>query len=98
MEKEPDSMATVQMKADYAASEVYSTASEAPPVSVFHLAPIQSLWFQCGYMYVAYKIAESNYSFLCVSHTIWLKLYDDDKLTRCACEQGEPHTSYSIYG
>lgn len=33
MEKEPDSMATVQMKADYAASEVYSTSSEAPPVS-----------------------------------------------------------------
>lgn len=33
MEKEPDSMATVQMKSDYAASEVYSTAgSEAPPV------------------------------------------------------------------
>jgi len=32
MEKEPDSMATVQMKADYAASDVYSTAgSEAPP-------------------------------------------------------------------
>lgn len=38
MEKEPDSMATVQMKADYAASEVYSTASEAPPVSVFYLS------------------------------------------------------------
>lgn len=35
MEKEQhDSMATVQMtKADYAASEVYSTTSEAPPVS-----------------------------------------------------------------
>lgn len=34
MEKEQhDSMATVQMKADYAASEVYSTASEPPPVS-----------------------------------------------------------------
>lgn len=33
MEKEPDSMATVQMKGDYAPSEVYSTAgSEAPPV------------------------------------------------------------------
>uniref|UniRef100_U5EPJ7 Putative ccr4-not complex subunit 3 n=1 Tax=Corethrella appendiculata TaxID=1370023 RepID=U5EPJ7_9DIPT len=31
MEKEPESMATVQMKQDYAASEVYSTASEAPP-------------------------------------------------------------------
>lgn len=27
-----DSMTTVQMKADYAASEIYSTASEAPPV------------------------------------------------------------------
>lgn len=26
-------MATVQMKPDYAASEVYSTASEPPPVS-----------------------------------------------------------------
>lgn len=38
MDKEqPDSMATVQMnKADYAASEVYSTASEPPPVS-FHI-------------------------------------------------------------
>lgn len=35
MEKEQhDSMATVQMtKADYAASEVYSTTSEPPPVS-----------------------------------------------------------------
>lgn len=35
MDKEqPDSMATVQMtKADYAASDVYSTTSEAPPVS-----------------------------------------------------------------
>lgn len=33
MEKEPESMATVQMKPEYAASEVYSTASEAPPVS-----------------------------------------------------------------
>jgi hypothetical protein len=32
MEKEPDSMATVQMKGEYAPSEVYSTAgSEAPP-------------------------------------------------------------------
>lgn len=27
-----DSMTTVQMKADYAASEIYSTTSEAPPV------------------------------------------------------------------
>lgn len=36
MEKEQhDSMATVQMtKADYAASEVYSTTSEPPPVSL----------------------------------------------------------------
>jgi hypothetical protein len=34
LEKEPESMATVQMKADYAASEIYSTAgSEGPPVS-----------------------------------------------------------------
>lgn len=35
MDKEQhDSMATVQMtKADYAASEVYSTTSEPPPVS-----------------------------------------------------------------
>lgn len=35
MEKDqPDSMATVQMsKGDYAASEVYSTTSEPPPVS-----------------------------------------------------------------
>lgn len=37
MEKEQhDSMATVQMKADYAASEVYSTTSEPPPVSFVH--------------------------------------------------------------
>lgn len=33
MEKDPESIATVQMKPEYAASEVYSTASEAPPVS-----------------------------------------------------------------
>lgn len=32
-EKDNVSMATVQMKTDYAASEVYSTASEPPPVS-----------------------------------------------------------------
>lgn len=40
MEKDqPDSMATVQMtKADYAASEVYSTTSEPPPVS-WHSEP-----------------------------------------------------------
>ncbi|XP_055706824.1 nuclear transcription factor Y subunit beta isoform X2 [Phlebotomus papatasi] len=31
MEKDPESIATVQMKPEYAASEVYSTASEAPP-------------------------------------------------------------------
>ncbi|KNC34216.1 hypothetical protein FF38_00007, partial [Lucilia cuprina] len=30
-EKDTASMTTVQMKADYAASEVYSTASEPPP-------------------------------------------------------------------
>lgn len=38
MEKDqPDSMATVQMtKADYAASDVYSTTSEPPPVSDSH--------------------------------------------------------------
>lgn len=37
MEKEQhDSMATVQMKADYAASEVYSTTSEPPPVRYLH--------------------------------------------------------------
>ncbi|CAD7003059.1 unnamed protein product [Ceratitis capitata] len=30
--KDTDSMATVQIKPDYAASEVYSTASEAPPL------------------------------------------------------------------
>lgn len=45
MEKEQhDSMTTVQMtKADYAASEVYSTTSEPPPVSQFlkHLVFIQ---------------------------------------------------------
>lgn len=32
-EKDNVSMATVQLKPDYAASEVYSTASEPPPVS-----------------------------------------------------------------
>ena len=32
MEKDTDSMATVQMKPEYAPSEVYSTASEPPPV------------------------------------------------------------------
>lgn len=32
-EKDLDSMATVQMKQEYAPSEVYSTASEPPPVS-----------------------------------------------------------------
>lgn len=38
MDKEQhDSMATVQMtKADYAASEVYSTTSEPPPVRHLH--------------------------------------------------------------
>lgn len=35
MEKDTDSMNTVQMKPEYAASEVYSTVSEAPPVSYF---------------------------------------------------------------
>lgn len=33
MDKNTDSISTVQMKADYASSEIYSTASEAPPVS-----------------------------------------------------------------
>ncbi|XP_053956529.1 uncharacterized protein LOC128862113 isoform X1 [Anastrepha ludens] len=33
--KDTDSMATVQIKPDYAASEVYSTASEAPPLGLF---------------------------------------------------------------
>ncbi|XP_037940159.1 uncharacterized protein LOC119673002 [Teleopsis dalmanni] len=35
-EKDNVSMATVQMKPDYAASEVYSTASEAPPLGFFN--------------------------------------------------------------
>lgn len=35
MEKDTDSMNTVQMKPEYAASEVYSTVSEAPPVCNF---------------------------------------------------------------
>lgn len=35
-EKDNASMTTVQMKADYAASEVYSTASEPPPVRKSH--------------------------------------------------------------
>lgn len=34
-DKDNVSMATVQMKPDYAASEVYSTASEPPPVSKY---------------------------------------------------------------
>lgn len=33
MEKDTESIGTVQMKTDYAHSEVYSTASEPPPVS-----------------------------------------------------------------
>lgn len=33
MDKDNDSINTVQMKPEYAASEVYSTVSEAPPVS-----------------------------------------------------------------
>lgn len=37
MEKDTDSMNTVQMKPEYAASEVYSTVSEAPPVSLLLL-------------------------------------------------------------
>ncbi|KAG4078711.1 hypothetical protein HA402_015301 [Bradysia odoriphaga] len=42
MEKEPDSMATVQMKGDYAASEVYSTAgSEAPPAYRHHSSSVK---------------------------------------------------------
>jgi hypothetical protein len=42
MEKEPDSMATVQMKSDYAASEVYSTAgSEAPPAYRHHSSSVK---------------------------------------------------------
>ena len=35
MEKEPDSLATVQMKPEYAPSE-YSSSSEPPPVSYKH--------------------------------------------------------------
>ncbi|XP_011182778.1 putative mediator of RNA polymerase II transcription subunit 26 isoform X1 [Zeugodacus cucurbitae] len=37
--KDTDSMATVQIKPDYAASEVYSTASEAPPLGLFSFNP-----------------------------------------------------------
>lgn len=37
MEKDTDSMNTVQMKPEYAASEVYSTVSEAPPVSNYNV-------------------------------------------------------------
>lgn len=36
MEKEPVSIATIQMKPDYAASEVYSTSSIAPPAYKHH--------------------------------------------------------------
>lgn len=45
MEKDPESMA-VNLKQDYAASEVYSTTSEAPPVSVLcdHLLSMQALF------------------------------------------------------
>lgn len=32
MDKDNDSITTVQMKPEYAPSEVYSTASEPPPV------------------------------------------------------------------
>lgn len=41
MDKEPDSM----VKAEYAASEIYSTASEAPPVSDF-LYPLLIIRFE----------------------------------------------------
>ncbi|XP_075163650.1 msr-110 isoform X2 [Haematobia irritans] len=41
-EKDTASMTTVQMKADYAASEVYSTASEPPPLGFFHFNPQQA--------------------------------------------------------
>ncbi|XP_005185160.2 putative uncharacterized protein DDB_G0268364 isoform X1 [Musca domestica] len=41
-EKDTASMTTVQMKADYAASEVYSTASEPPPLGFFNFNPPQA--------------------------------------------------------
>ena len=40
-EKDTASMTTVQMKADYAASEVYSTASEPPPVRIIDFCLIK---------------------------------------------------------
>lgn len=44
MEKEPESLA-VQMKSDYASSEVYSTAgSEAPPVSVLTIFNLSCIY------------------------------------------------------
>uniref|UniRef100_A0A1I8Q0H1 Genetic suppressor element-like domain-containing protein n=1 Tax=Stomoxys calcitrans TaxID=35570 RepID=A0A1I8Q0H1_STOCA len=41
-DKDTASMTTVQMKADYAASEVYSTASEPPPLGFFNFNPQQA--------------------------------------------------------
>ncbi|XP_037890192.1 putative mediator of RNA polymerase II transcription subunit 26 isoform X1 [Glossina fuscipes] len=41
-DKDNASMTTVQMKADYAASEVYSTASEPPPLGLFNFNPLQA--------------------------------------------------------
>lgn len=63
MEKEQhDSMATVQMtKADYAASEVYSTTSEPPPVSLFSYVHILHHWhfqvylFRVWVLFLKYK-------------------------------------------
>ncbi|XP_023293427.2 bromodomain-containing protein DDB_G0280777 isoform X1 [Lucilia cuprina] len=43
-EKDTASMTTVQMKADYAASEVYSTASEPPPLGFFNYNPQQQAY------------------------------------------------------
>lgn len=61
MEKEPDSMA-VTMKQDYAASEVYSTTSEAPPVSDMNYSSFLS--FDCYNSLVLFprgvKIVESD--------------------------------------
>lgn len=45
MDKDQESIATVQMKPEYAASEVYSTASEGPPVSLnWNLLFLSSWW------------------------------------------------------
>lgn len=51
MEKDAESISTVQLKPDYAASEVYSTVSgsEPPPVSKSRSQIIISVYIVCGW-------------------------------------------------